>query len=305
MHKLLSLIFVFAAVAVLANQDVHIRCDTHDSHPERDIDRDLRERLNNQTVLFHFDERQHGPMRGNGTREEHSRKRATLVNGITVINVYFHVINQGPGYVNGDITDQMIADQITELNSAVDGSGFSFILKATTRTTNSMWFNVAQGSTQESLTKQALHAGTGQDLNIYSVNPPTGVVGWGTYPWNYAAMPWYDGITIRYSTVPGGDYFPYNQGHTGDHELGHWFGLYHTFQGGCCDGTSCGDYVADTPAEATPASGCQAGRDTCSSGGQDPIGDYMDYTTDACTYYFTWGQAARMTQMWTAYRAGK
>ena len=226
-----------------------------------------------------------------------------LVTGGT-INVYFHVINRGTGIENGNVPDSQISDQIAVLNQAYAPWGWSFQLVATTRTTNTAWYGMSPGSTAERDAKAALHQGTADDLNIYSANPGGGLLGWATFPSDYSRQPSADGVVVLFSSLPGGTAVPYNLGDTGTHEVGHWMGLYHTFQGGCNDRR--GDFVSDTPAEKNPAFGCPVGRDSCrNKPGLDPIRNFMDYTDDACMDQFTPGQDARMDAMFTTYRFGQ
>jgi len=221
------------------------------------------------------------------------------------INVYFHVINNGSGVQNGDVTTQMINDQISVLNAAYGPWGWSFNLVATDRTTNASWYTMTPGSTAERQAKAALRQGSADDLNIYSANIGQNLLGWATFPSDYAKNPTNDGVVVLYSSLPGGSAAPYNLGDTATHEIGHWMGLYHTFQGGCSRN---GDLVDDTPAERSAAFDCPVGRDTCTGRkypGLDPIENFMDYTDDACMDRFTTGQDARMDSMFTAYRFGK
>jgi hypothetical protein len=224
------------------------------------------------------------------------------------INVYFHVVSSGTSASQGNISDQMINAQMNVLNNAFSQWGWTFNLVATTRTVNSTWYNNCYGSS-ESAMKSALRQGSADDLNIYTCNPSGGILGYATFPSSYNSAPSKDGVVLLYSSLPGGSAAPYNEGDTGTHEVGHWMGLYHTFQGGCArNATSGGDMVADTPAEKSPAYGCPTGRDSCTGSrfpGLDPITNFMDYTDDACMFQFTSGQDARMDAQFTTYRLGK
>jgi len=213
------------------------------------------------------------------------------------VPVYFHVITSSSG--QGSLSSGAINAQMQVLNSAYSGTGFSFNLISTDVTANDTWYTVGYGTAAETQMKAALRQGGANALNIYAANIGGGLLGWATFPSDYASNPSRDGVVVLSASLPGGSAAPYNEGDTGTHEVGHWLGLYHTFQGGCRGN---GDYVCDTEPERSPAYGCPSGRDSCRGGGLDPTSNFMDYTDDACMFEFSVGQAERSQIMWNTYR---
>ncbi|XXR56274.1 zinc metalloprotease [Sorangium sp. So ce385] len=215
------------------------------------------------------------------------------------IPVHFHVINKGAGISNGDVPQSAIDAQIAVLNDAYATTRFSFVLASVDRTTKAEWYTMSLGSTAERQAKSTLRKGGPDHLNLYTARPGGGLLGWATFPSDYAANPSADGVVVLDASLPGGTAKPYNEGDTATHEVGHWLGLYHTFQGGC---NKTNDRVDDTAAERSATYGCPMGQDTCRGSGVDPITNFMDYTDDACMNSFTAGQAARMSALWDSYR---
>ncbi len=223
---------------------------------------------------------------------------ATVTGG--VIPVYVHVIRSSAGSTS--VTPQMVTDQIGVLNAAYAPWGWSFNVIATDESRNDAWYTAQPGTAAESAMKNALHQGSADDLNVYLNHMGGGLLGWATFPSSYASQPTMDGVVVLDDSLPGGTATNYNAGDTATHEVGHWMGLYHTFQGGC---SKTGDYVADTPPEKSAAYACPVGRDSCRGGGSDPITNFMDYTYDSCMDRFSAGQDARMDAQFSTYRTGK
>ena len=221
------------------------------------------------------------------------------------VDVYFHIVTDGS---IGAVTDQDVQKQIQVMNMGFGGfeggvyTGFSFRLVGVDRSTNVEWFNAGPGTSAEREMKQALHQGDATDLNIYSTTAGP-FLGWAYFPSTYKTKPWIDGLVIDWASMykTSTQYQGrYDLGKTATHEAGHWFGLYHVFQGGC---NNWGDYVDDTPPQLIATRGCPEGQDSCKEPGLDSIHNYMDYSFDSCYDQFTAGQTARMQDQWLYFRA--
>lgn len=224
---------------------------------------------------------------------------------VATVPVWFHVIREDSTVAGGNLPRKRILAQMDVLNESFSGAtggaptGFRFTLAGVTRTTNKSWFHLS-GNGKDKKMKAALKVGGTGTLNIYSASLGQNLLGYAYLAQDAASVGVLDGVVVHFESLPGGAFDIYSEGDTATHEVGHWFDLFHTFDGGC---KGDGDHVSDTAPEASPAFNCPTGRDTCSQPGLDPITNFMDYSQDSCMFEFTAGQAARMQQAWTAFRA--
>ncbi len=227
--------------------------------------------------------------------------RRARASGPVRVPVFVHVIKDNPGVP--DVPSTRITNQMTVLNDSFGGAtggddtGFTFELIDTDVTINSAWSPLEVDTPEEEAMKTALREGGARSLNLYIVELQT-LLGWATFPYSGSGTDPLDGVVVEKQSLPGGSAAPYNLGDTATHEVGHWLGLFHTFQGGCGPP---GDFVDDTEPEATEHFGC-APRNTCPGGGNDPIENFMDYSDDICMDRFTVGQGNRVHDQTRAFR---
>jgi len=167
---------------------------------------------------------------------------------------------------------------------------------------HAVWFGMDLDSAAEQEAKDELHEDARVFLNFYTCNPPGGTLGWATWPKDLSRAPEMDGVVILHASLPGGSAAPYNLGATAIHEVGHWLGLYHTFQGGCF---GVNDEVSDTASHAGPNFGKPVvglPHNACNPSMHAPVQNYMNYVDDDWMNHFTPLQVVRMRDHVGAFR---
>lgn len=143
------------------------------------------------------------------------------------IPVIFHVLYKNNG--TGNVPLSQLSKQIDSLNGGYLGSMFTFYLAGVSWTKNDSWYFL---DGNEATITNALSTDPKHVLNIYIGNADP-YLGWVVYfPWEANEDNKLHDVFVDYRSLPGGSFSGYDEGNTATHEVGHYLGLYHTFQGG-------------------------------------------------------------------------
>jgi gliding motility-associated-like protein len=266
-------------------------------------------------------------------------KKSNTIDTIITLPVVFHIVNQNPY----SIANSTIQNAINDLNNAFAKAGS---YAGSTGVDTKIRFCLAQKAPDGGITNgiNRIVSTYGDNLNMYIEDErlkslaqwdPTRYINvWlvnnivGEISADFSCDTWTRLNAGGYATMPPG-------GGASDgivisgfgtlfaHEMGHYLGLYHTFEGYCTN-NNCetdGDRVCDTPPDGFPtyALACTnpTGMNSCStdtlsnySNGYFPRDtadfslNFMDYGNGSCANQFTLGQALRMRAAINTQRAG-
>ena len=140
-------------------------------------------------------------------------------------------------------------------------------------------------------------------INIWICNL-SGSTAYSAPPGNF--MPDDEGVVCKYQHVGRSHVYPYGEGRSIIHELGHFFCLKHIWgdDQGACTGT---DYINDTPDQGNYSTNCPSFplTDACTPTSPGVMFmNYMDYSEDGCRNMFSQGQCAYMLSCIQSLRPG-
>jgi len=186
------------------------------------------------------------------------------------IDMVFQIVDnyEGNSVASRLWTTPAIIEEVNRINQHFSETAFQFRLTSIIRTNNDKWA-IAQYRDTEVLNEMVAHLRIGGSdvLNIF-VNDGlcSTMAGVGSFP---EAGPFFpDGqASLRDRVLICSTRIGIIEGNIFDtvvtHEIGHWMGLRHPFQGSSCDANNPNDFVDDTPAMLTPTnSGCNLQKDT-------------------------------------------
>jgi len=233
-----------------------------------------------------------------------SREQQIPSPGSITIDVRFHLfIDRDRRGETARVTDSTLEEELDLVNVDFGATPFRFRLADVTRTYDNDW-NGIDGSNSDDIDEAAkeMREGGSDVMNIFVTDGlcDAGLGGFAQYPYEHG---WYPAGTFsekdRVFLCP---IVLLGSSRTVTHEIGHWMGLRHTFEGDSCDSGNSGDMVDDTSQHLHRGRDCDDERkDTCpGQSGRDPIYNYMNYS--ACRLEFTPGQVKRMVFQFNEYR---
>ena len=256
------------------------------------------------------------------------QSRASCVKAKRIIPVAVHVVHSGGA---DSISESQIENAIQNINdhfsnasntaSPAVNTGFQFVLARTE------WVHSGKTHHLRHRGAQLMELGAGiwsldTFINIWVVHSilstdsiDTGIMGYSTYPGS-SFVNGAEGVVVRYNWF-GDSMFGWpvdgmSKGTVLTHEIGHYLGLLHPFEGACAglNSSDCyaeGDLCCDVPAVQSPSQNCVLGpyntcEETYNNNPSDQKQNYMDYSLPSCKNTFTADQTKLMNARIAQYR---